>query len=56
MDQTAVKPLSGVPADSTVLIGWVRVWGRVSTGYGIARCSESVECCRSVGQLDLLVS
>lgn len=56
MDQTAVKPLSRVPANSTVLIGWVRVWGWVSTGYGIARCSESVECGRGVGQLDLLVS
>ena len=56
MDQTAVKPLSRGPANSTVLIGWVWVWGWVSTGYGVARCSESVESRRGVGQLDLLVS
>lgn len=56
MDQTAVEPLSRVPANSTILIGWVRVWGRVSAGYGITRCSKSVEGGRGVGQLDLLVS
>lgn len=56
MDQTAVKPLTRVPANSTILISRVRVRGRVSAGYGIARCGESVECGRGVGKLVLLVS